>query len=297
MALSLPCTLLCASGTAYDIWNSDGKYHPDIIFSKAVQYMGQPVAISTGTDNINACLVGQTSIGIIVSFRGTLPTSWLDWFQDLLVEPVASPGLPGKVHYGFQAAVQSMLPQVVAAVNSFKPAATNPVFVTGHSKGGGMAPFAAYLLLKQGFLVQQVITFAAPKSGNGAFATAYNSVIRNHVRYENYGDIVPLLPPADEFISVLAAAVSWIPDIGPELAKLINEAAGWDYMPVGSKLFIDYDYSIVTNESDYDQVGDFIWYLASNIENWDSALGNAHTLSCGYGYMSGTCPSTICTST
>src|SRR5215471_20753979 len=111
MSLPLNCTLLCSSGAAYDISQKDGKYHPDVIFSKALQYQGDPIAISTGVNNINACLVGKNASGIIVAFRGTLPTSPEDWFNDLLVEPVSSPGLPGKVHDGFQTAVQSMMQQ------------------------------------------------------------------------------------------------------------------------------------------------------------------------------------------
>ena len=297
MSLSVNCTLLCASGAAYDIKNSDGKYYPDIIFSKAVQYIGDPIAISTGDNNINACLVGQTAMGIIVAFRGTLPTTLVDWFQDLLIEPVPSPGLPGKVHYGFQAAVQAMYPKILVAVKSFNPSVSNPVYVTGHSKGGGMAPLAAYLLRRDRVPLQQVITFAAPKSGNDAFATAYNSAIRNHIRYENYGDIVPLLPPPDEFVSLLAYVVSWIPDIGQELAELLRKAAGWDYTAVGSKLYIEPDHSICTHEPDDEQIAGVGYYLWENGDNVEAAVGNAHTLGCSYGYMSGTCPSTVCTAT
>jgi hypothetical protein len=94
--------------------------------------------------------VGQNASGIIVAFRGTLPPnepdSYLDWLQDLFVEPVAYKGLPGKVHQGFLDAVNPILQEVVSAVSSLKPSATNPVYITGHSKGGGMAPIAAYLV-------------------------------------------------------------------------------------------------------------------------------------------------------
>jgi len=46
------------------------------------------------------------------------------------------------------------------------------------------------------------------------------------IRYENYGDLVPLLPPADELNSLLAKAVAYIPDIGTELSKLISTNFG-----------------------------------------------------------------------
>jgi hypothetical protein len=72
---------------------------------------------------------------------------------------------------------------------------------------------------------------------------------------------VPLLPPADEFIGLLAKAVAYIPDIGTKLSKLISEAAGWDYMPVGAELFIECasnGYRINTNEPASEQVFDFM---------------------------------------
>jgi Lipase (class 3) len=300
MSLPLNCALLCASGAAYDIDPVTGQYTPDPIFSKAVAYSSGPSAIAA--DNINACLVGQSAVGIIVAFRGTLPPketySWRDWLQDLFAEPVSYRGLPGLVHSGFLEALNSILPQVITATNSLNPSPTNPVYVTGHSKGGGMAPLAAYLMRQSSNIpIKQVVTFAAPKSGDGGFQTGYQSVFKNHIRYENYGDLVPLLPPADEFIGLLAKAISYIPDIGQDLSKLISEAAGWDYTPVGAELFIESaanHYQINTNELALEQLFDFTWNLAQNIGDWETALGNAHALGCGYGYMSGTCPTSVC---
>jgi Lipase (class 3) len=300
MNLPLNCTLLCASGAAYGIDPVTSQYTPDPIFSKAVAYSSAPTAIAA--DNINACLVGQSAIGIIVAFRGTLPPketySWRDWLQDLFAEPVSYRGLPGMVHSGFLESLSSLLPQVITATKNLNPSPTNPVYVTGHSKGGGMAPLAAYLMQQSSNIpIKQVVTFAAPKSGDGGFETGYQSVFKNHIRYENYGDLVPLLPPADEFIALLAKAAGYIPDIGSDLSKLISEAAGWDYTPVGAELFIESaanHYQINTNELAMEQVFDFTWNLAQNIEDWETALGNAHALGCGYGYMSGTCPTSVC---
>jgi len=300
MTLPVNCKLLCASGAAYDIDPVTGRYTPDPIFSKAVNYSVGPTAIAV--DNINACLVGRTDIGIVVAFRGTLPlnqpSSWKDWLQDLFAEPVSYKGLPGEVHLGFLGAVNSLLPQVISAVKNLNYGPQNPVYITGHSKGGGMAPIAAYLMQQgSGIPIKQVVTFAAPKSGDGGFQIGYQSVFKNHIRYENYGDLVPLLPPADGFISLLAKAVSFIPDIGSDLSKLISEAAGWDYVPIGAELFIESaanHYQINTNEMALEQVFDFTWNLAQNIGNWETALGNAHAIGCGYGYMSANCPVSVC---
>jgi Lipase (class 3) len=299
-AIPLNCSLLCASGAAYDIDPATGKYTPDKIFSKAVAYTSDPTPIAA--DTINACLVGRTAIGIIVAFRGTLPPSgpggWSDWLQDLFVEPIPFKGLPGGVHEGFLDAVNSILTPITVAIKALNPGPNIPVYVTGHSKGGAMAPIAAYLLQQgNGIPIKQTVTFAAPKSGDGAFQSGYQSVFKNHIRYENYGDLVPLLPPADGFTGLLARATSFIPEIGPELSKLISEAAGWNYTAVGAELFIESasnHYEISTNELAVEQVFDFGWNLGLNVADWSTVIGHAHTVSCGFGYMGGTCPASVC---
>ncbi len=297
MSLTLNCTLLCASGAAYDINPVTGVYTPDTVFSPAVAFTAAPVAVSG--DQINACLVGQTSIGIIVAFRGTIPPgdpdSFPDWLQDFFARPVSAPGLPGLVHSGFLDALNSLMAGVVTAVKALQPGPANPVYVTGHSKGGGIAPLAAYLLQQTyGIPVQQTITFAAPKSGNLGFVTGYQLIFKNHLRYENYGDLVPLLPPADAFIAGLAQALSYIPDIGQKLAKIVSEAAGWDYDEVGQELFIESGGQINTNEPDWEQLVDFVWNLSSSFPDWEDALASAHALGCGHGYMNGACQNSVC---
>ena len=303
--MDLNCTLLCASGAAYDIDPVTGVYTPDILFSKNVAFESPgPIVINnSGTDRINACLVGKNSTGIIVAFRGTLPPgtpdSFGDWVEDLFAEPGPCDSFPGKVHSGFCQDINTIFPAVFDAVRSLDPA-SNPVYVTGHSKGGALASLGAYLLTRAGISVKQVVTFASPKTGDKAFQVGYQRVIANQIRYENYGDLVPLVPPADEFITILADAVSLIPDIGPRLAAIIREAANWDYEPVGAEWFIESaanDFKVILDQTAIDQVGDFVLNLGEHILDPLTALGNAHSLHCGFGYMSGTCPSTICTST
>ena len=185
---------------------------------------------------------------MIVAFRGTLPPSWqswpsvLDWLQDLLCEPESYPNLPGKVHTGFYDATSALIADVAAAVKSLNPAGTKPVYVTGHSLGGAMASIGAWIMQAQPYdiSIAQVVTFASPKPGDGAFQAAYQKVFANQVRYENYDDLVPLLPPADDFIKLVAE----IPVIG----ELFKEAENWDYQPVGTLSYIESatdDYKVV----------------------------------------------------
>ena len=303
--MDVNCSLLCASGAAYDIDPTCGVYTPDILFSKNVAFQppGPIVINNTGTERINACLVGRNTNGIIVAFRGTLPADtydgFADWVEDLFAEPLPCHGFPGKVHSGFCADINALFPAVLAAVKSLDPIST-PVYVTGHSKGGALASLCAYLLSQAGIRVRQVVTFASPKTGDSGFQAGYQQVIRNQIRYENYGDLVPLVPPEDEFITLLAAIVQRIPEIGPRLAALIREAANWDYQPVGAEWFIESrenKFKVILDESAIFQVLDFIVNLGKHLDAPLTTLGNAHSLHCNLGYMSGTCPLTICSST
>jgi hypothetical protein len=300
-SVPLNCTLACACATAYGINPVNGDYTPVSPFSGVVNFNPAPAVINgTGSDRINACLVGKNADGIIVAFRGTIPPgdpdSLPDWIGDFFAEPTTCGALPGLVHSGFCHDIHSIIEPILAAVTALDPS-ENKVYVTGHSKGGALASLGAYLLTTAGITVQQVVTFASPRTGDPDFQAGYQKVIPNQIRYENYGDLVPLVPPSGQFIAGLAAVVSLIPDIGKELAAIIAEAQDWDYVPVGAEYFIESPadgYAINTRESELDQVGDFIWNLVSNGFDILTTLGNAHSMACGFGYMSGSCPSSVC---
>jgi pimeloyl-ACP methyl ester carboxylesterase len=298
-SVTLNCRLLCASGSAYYI-DRKGRYQPPPgdRFGPSVAYLTPPTPVSGGSDRIDACLIGESADGVIVAFRGTLPPSWqswpsvLDWLQDLLCEPESYPNLPGKVHTGFYDATSVLIADVAAAVKSLNPAGTKPVYVTGHSLGGAMASLGAWIMQAQpyGISIAQVVTFASPKPGDGTFQAAYQKVFTNQVRYENYDDLVPLLPPAADFIKLVAE----IPLIG----ELFKEAENWDYLPVGTLSYIESatdDYKVVPDYPMVQRLADITLELAEDIYDEDfSSFGNAHSCLCGFGYMSGTCPSAVC---
>jgi hypothetical protein len=203
-----------------------------------VGFLKPPAAFQAGQDEINACLVGTTGDGVLVAFRGTLPLDGpftlpklLDWVNDLNAEPVAGDGLPGEVHEGFLGSLESLWGDVRDEVkNQLAPSgAAAPLFITGHSKGGAMAALAALRFRKQEALTAKVVTFAAPKPGDSAFADAYNAVM-DHTRYEFADDVVPHLPPSAPFLGFLAS----LPFLGQRLAGL----AQYDYEAVGSLMYI-----------------------------------------------------------
>src|ERR671918_552133 len=213
-SVTLNCRLLCACGCAYNIDANSGAYKPPPgdRYGPVTGYSTAPTPITGGDDLIDACLVGANADGVIVAFRGTLPPSWqswpsvLDWLQDLMCEPESRPNLPGKVHTGFYDATSAIIADVAAAVKRLNPTGTKPVYVTGHSLGGAMAAIGAWIMRAQpyGITIAQVVTFASPKPGDGTFQAAYQKVFANHLRYENYDDLVPLLPPATDFIKLVA---------------------------------------------------------------------------------------------
>jgi hypothetical protein len=300
--VTLNCRLLCACGCAYDIDPATGRYQPPAgdRHVPVVGYLVPPTPISGDVDRIDACLVGENADGVIVAFRGTLPPSWqsqasvLNWLQDLMAEPECRPGLPGEVHTGFYDATCSIIDAVAKEVQRLNPAGAKRVYVTGHSLGGAMASIGAYILQAppHNIAIEQVVTFAAPKPGDGAFQDAYEKVFVNQLRYENDDDLVPLLPPADDLIRAAA-------DI-PLIGELFKQAEDWDYQPVGSLRYIE------SARDGYEVIADHPLLMAERlleiaaelgedvIEGNFASFGDAHSTACGHGYMGGVCPAAVC---
>lgn len=290
MSISLDCTLLCASGVAYGVCK-DGSFKPWEPYYQAVGYADTPKQIVGGVENINAVVVGATSDAVIVACRGTLAPevsapNILDWIQDLMASPVADVNYPGKVHDGFRGAVETVWPGVLAEVKALNPDGTMPIYVTGHSKGGPLASLIAWRLHSEGMKPDQVITFASPLVGDTDFARSYNEVFEQ-VRYENYLDLVPLLPPTRLGDTLMAQLVSF----WPALSDVFKDAARWNYEAVGSLQYIEADHSLT---SDYPglieiRVAEIIAQLTD-----PSKIIDAHSHTCGGGYMGGACPGAPC---
>jgi hypothetical protein len=106
-------------------------------------------------------------------------------------------------------------------------------------------------------------------------------------RYENYLDIVPFVPPEQGFIK-LAEDV-------PLIGDLFKQADGWDYEPLGTLYYIDRDHQV---ETEYPYLEDLrlMELLAAMLrgEKGFQEIADAHSLDCGGGYMSGVCPTGVC---
>jgi len=74
------------------------------------------------------------------------------------------------------------------------------------------------------------VTFASPHPGDGDFVDQYPATIPL-VRFENYLDIVPFLPPTDTFVSLMHSffeAVG-ICDCCPAVCSAVKKAEHWNY--------------------------------------------------------------------
>jgi hypothetical protein len=247
--LSLTARLLCAAFHAYAIKVTGpapvATQPPTPPRSTLVGYVTTPQAFAVGIDRIDAGLVGITSTEIVVAFRGTLPPDSpdtgqmiLDWLDDCDAALVPEPGMPGLVHQGFRDALNSLWGDMGPVLDALvKANPTKPICFTGHSKGGAVAVLAAmrcHILYPAAKIY--VCTFAAPRSGDNAFANGYDKEITNSARYEFQDDIVPHVPPDDFFITMFGEV--------PFLAEKVKELTP-GYVSVGTLHFIDWSGKLV----------------------------------------------------
>jgi len=300
-APTLDGRLLCASEVAYSA-NKVGVVNPA---DSAPYYVGAgfiepPTAIADGPELIDACIVGRTPDGVVAAFRGTPPiddkTKPLkarirDWCNDFRAELESSPGLPGRIHAGFLAAINALWPaaskeiQRQLALNKGQP----NVLITGHSKGGAMAALAALKWLQDTDGKPVITTFAAPRAGNDDFAAALNKMFPNFKRYENRNDIVPHLPPHITLIPLLAAATE----------SRFDDLEDYDYQSVGQLFYIDETGTVESpapgSMADHVLRLKRLARLGETLFEGDfDQIVNDHSIDCGSGYQQAICPTGVC---
>ena len=170
-------------------------------------------------DNTQAWIASNEA-HIVVAFRGTeKPTAiegLKDWLltnaMNLLIVPegrlgtdLAAAGVGARFHQGFVNAIGEIWPQVLTEVEQEISKADRALWVTGHSLGGALALFAAWLFTRKMVNVHQIYTFGAPMIGNQAAVDAFNNEFKGRLfRYTNHPDPGPRLPMysllANEFV-------------------------------------------------------------------------------------------------
>lgn len=206
----------------------------------------------------DAVLVAQTSFGVVAAFRGTLPPieidprkAWnvaLDWINDFEIRLVPADYATGLVHEGFAKSLDSIWDE--CALLARLQAATSggqPLYITGHSKGGAVAALAAMRLDGVGLKPAAIITFGSARPGGEDFAAAYDARFAKHWRFEHQNDIVPHAPLGKLRLPFLAQLNETSLFAG--LAKFAAQPFGFAYAPVGKLCFIDWTGAIVSEDT------------------------------------------------
>jgi Lipase (class 3) len=303
---SVACDLLCACGCTYYInGNMYSEPQKDPFGTRLGWTQNSlPWFVTGGDDDINAAIAGVTTINaedaVVIAFRGTLPPAFnwpaiLDWIQDFTDKPVTTAGLPGKVHEGFLDAIHTILNPILQQVNTLQANRPNPLplYITGHSKGGGMASIMAAMIYFNQLLPYPpaaVYTFASPHAGDEDFVAGFPSSVPV-TRFENYIDIVPFLVPDQYFATALENASSYVVEA---LGELMAIDESWNYAPLGNLFYIAENSHTAVPLATNPCIPDIV----SALDNWEngglSDVGNAHSHLCGAGYMNGTCPLGVC---
>lgn len=172
-------------------------------------------------DNTQAYL-GTNDDHIVLAFRGTESPSGLEGLKDwlltdavnLLIVPegrlgtdLAAAGVGARFHQGFVSALAEVWPDVSAAVATEMKQNERPLWITGHSLGGAVALFAAWMFHRQFVNVHHIATFGAPMIGNKETCQAFDREFKGKIaRYVNLIDPVPKLPT----VSLIANSYSHV---------------------------------------------------------------------------------------
>jgi triacylglycerol lipase len=196
-------------------------YLPEAEGTKAFREVLGLEARLFSVDNTQGWLAVDAA-NILVAFRGTESATTLDGLKDilltdalnLLVVPegrlghdLSAAGVGARFHKGFADAIAEIWPPLVAAIEEEFRKADRPVWITGHSLGGALALYAAWLLKRKFIPVHEICTFGAPMIGNKIACEAFDREFAGRIfRYVNGRDPVPKLPSmslvANEFLHV-----------------------------------------------------------------------------------------------
>ena len=112
---------------------------------------------------------------IFLAFRGTEAEERLDVLRDADFSPAPEGG--GKVHHGFQVALDAVWPEVKVRLKELTASGDRSVWFTGHSLGAAMAVIAAGRWKNE--YPKQVVSlysFGSPGVGNQNYIDAYPEV-------------------------------------------------------------------------------------------------------------------------
>lgn len=129
---------------------------------------------------------------VIICFRGT--DAKRDWIYNLNAKKMNPAGMPGKVHKGFNRAMQLVVGEVVTAYGKVKDESTTKVIITGHSFGAAIALLYAARMFHDNGVSPTIHLFGCPRVGNKTFGKWFDTVFACCYRWVKNNDIVPRTP-------------------------------------------------------------------------------------------------------
>lgn len=195
VCLALPA--VSAKAREFDVGNAQLgahlaslAYQPEDVVHAHLDAMGYEMQsfrwLEDARTDTQGFVVRDANGHLVVSFRGTESlTDWKGNFRAGLIRPDwAPPGRDIKVHAGFNAALDSVWPQLVKALENDDG---GPLFA-GHSLGGALTQLALTRAVLEGHCppgVSQVYTIGQPRVGNQTFADATRAAALRTFRLVN----------------------------------------------------------------------------------------------------------------
>ena len=118
---------------------------------------------------------------LVVTVRGTVPTSFADWERDVSGWPVMAVQHPllGHCHSGFLTGAEGLLTTLVPAL------AGRRYVLSGHSLGGAVAILLSAIQTTLGHPPELIVTWEAPRAGGSMLRAVLQPI---PVRQYRYGD-------------------------------------------------------------------------------------------------------------
>ena len=149
-------------------------------------------------------LILREGSDVVISFRGTVIDSTINWQTDLQARLIPMDSFGG-VHKGFSEALDSIW---VGIKNHISPGKTQRIWLTGHSLGGALALMAGARLITEykrypNIIINGLYVFAAPRVGDRDFADSYKNTYldRRSFVFVHHNDIITVYPPFIQKIS------------------------------------------------------------------------------------------------
>ena len=182
---------------------SNASYRDDPTDSSSYGKLGlsDPDVFKTSDSGLGDIgFVAHVGQNVVVAIRGTDDIE--DWKSNVDFTKISRLG--SKVHKGFWEGMQGILDPILTAIRRLDYQGKT-LWLTGHSRGGGLATLLAQQLYKKfstsdpDLVPKNVFTFGAPRVGNLEFYYRYKLRTHPHktVVFINESDPVPNIPPRD----------------------------------------------------------------------------------------------------